>query len=106
MDTKELRGIGLLVGSMYALDLFSSYMSSPWSTEAFSEGDPKKAASARRLVMISVITAVTVGSLASWLDKSPWPLVGAAGSAGIMYYLYEDALAKGAAAAQQNQQQG
>jgi hypothetical protein len=33
-----------------ALDLFGAYMSSPWSTEAFSEGGPGKAASARRLV--------------------------------------------------------
>jgi hypothetical protein len=96
VDARQLRGIGLLIGSMYALDLFSSYMSSPWSTEAFSEGDPTKAASARRLVAISCCTAVVVGATASWLDRNPWALIGASGSAAFMYYLYEDALQRAA----------
>ena len=94
MDTKALRGIGLMVGAMYSLDLFSAFMSSPWSTEAFG-ADATRAASARRLVAISATTGVTVGAVASWLDRSWWPLVGTAGAAAFMVYLYEAALQRG-----------
>ena len=96
MDSSRLRGVALLIGGMYALDVFSSFMSSPWSTEAFAEGDPGKAASARRLVAMSIVTGLTAGGVASYLDRDPWPLVGAAATSAFMWYLYEDALARSA----------
>lgn len=93
MDAKTLRGLGLLIGGMYALDVFSSFMSSPWSTRAFAGADPSKATHARKLVYLSIGVGVGAGAAASLLDKSVWPVIGAAGTATIMYVLYEQALA-------------
>lgn len=104
MDARTARGLSLLVGGMYALDVFSSFMSSPWSTRAFAGADPSKATHARRLVGLSIAFGVGAGAAASALDKSPWPLVGAGATAGVMFVLYEQALAGAAADAQgQNQ---
>ena len=92
---QEQHGTALLVGGLYSLGLYSSFMSSPWSTENFSEGDEYKSKSARRLVYVATGTAVGVGAAASWLDHSPWPFIGCVGMAGVMWYLYEDALKRG-----------
>ena len=97
MDAKTLRGLGLLIGGMYALDVFSSFMSSPWSTRAFASNDASKALHARKLVYLSIGVGVTAGGAASVLDHTPWPLVGAAATATFMWVLYEQAL-NGAAA--------
>lgn len=99
MQEAQFRGLALMIGAMYGLDLFSAFMSSPWSTEAFSEGTATKAASARRLVLIAMVTAVAVGGTASYLTDSWWPLIGSGGAAAVMWLLYEDALRRGAAAA-------
>lgn len=104
MESSNLRGLGLLIGGMYALDVFSSFMSSPWSTRAFAGADPSKATHARRLVGLSIVFGVTAGAAASTLDRSPWPLVGAGATAGIMWVLYEQALAGAAADAQSGNQ--
>ena len=94
-----LRGVGLLIGGMYALDVFSSFMSSPWSTRAFASNDPAKATHARKLVYLSIVVGVVAGGAGSYLDRNPWPLIGAGATAGLMWYLYEDALAGAAAEA-------
>lgn len=99
MEGKDLRGIGLLIGGMYALDVFSSFMSSPWSTRAFASNDPGKALHARKLVYLSIGVGLAAGGAGSVLDKNPWPLVGAGATAALMWYLYEDALAGAAAEA-------
>jgi hypothetical protein len=100
------RGNELMLGYLLALGAFSSYMSSPWSTEAFASGDPVKAASARRLVAISIATALTVGLASSWLDKNPWGLVGASTASAVMWFLYEDALRRASEQAATPNQQG
>lgn len=97
MDAKTLRGLGLLIGGMYALDVFSSFMSSPWSTRTFAGNDPARAAHARRLVYLSIATGVGAGTAASLLDSNVWPAVGAVATAGLMWVLYEQALAGAAA---------
>lgn len=91
-----MRGIGLLIGGMYALDVFSSFMSSPWSTRAFASNDPEKALHARKLVYLSIGVGIAAGGAASALDHTPWPLVGGAATAAFMWVLYEQAL-RGAA---------
>lgn len=97
MDAKTLRGLGLLIGGMYALDVFSSFMSSPWSTREFAGNDPAKAQHARQLVFLSIGVGVGAGVSASLLDGSPWPAIGAIATVSVMYVLYEQAL-NGAAA--------
>lgn len=99
MDAKTARGIGLLIGGMYALDVFSSFMSSPWSTRAFASNDPDKALHARKLVYLSIGVGLAAGGSASVLDRTPWPLVGAGATAALMWVLYEQALAGAAAEA-------
>lgn len=93
LDSKELRGLELLIGGMYALDVFSSFMSSPWSTRTFCGADPSRALHARRLVYLSIGTGVTAGAAAAALDHNPWPLIGAGATAALMWVLYEQALA-------------
>lgn len=97
LSPKELRGIGLLIGGMYGLDIFSSYMSSPWSTRTFAGADPAKALHARRLVYLSIATALVAGGAASYLDQSPWTLAGAGIQSAVLWWLYEDALRNAAA---------
>jgi len=94
VDTRSLRGIALLIGAMYATDLFSAFMSSPWSTEAFG-ADEARAKSARRLVWIAIASAITAGAVGSILDRNPWLHVGAGTASGVMWWLYEDALKRG-----------
>jgi hypothetical protein len=101
LDTRTLRGVSLLIGGMYALDVFSSFMSSPWSTRTFAGADPVKAQHARRLVTYSIGMGLAAGGAASWLDRNPWPLVGAGATAAIMFVLYQQALAGAAADAEQ-----
>lgn len=101
MDTSKLRGLSLLVGGMFALDVFSSFMSSPWSTRSFASNDPGKAAHARQLVYLSMGVGVTAGVAASMLDGNIWPAVGGVSVAGFMWFLYEQAL-NGAAAEANN----
>jgi hypothetical protein len=82
---------------MYALDVFSSFMSSPWSTRTFAGNNPDRALHARKLVYLSIVVGLTAGGAASWLDHNPWPLIGAGATAGLMFVLYEQALADAAA---------
>jgi len=93
VDTTKLRGLSLLVGGMFALDVFSSMMSSPWSTRTFAGGDPAKAGHARQLVYLSIGTGIGAGVAASILDKNVWPATGAAVTSVFMWWLYEQALA-------------
>ncbi len=83
----------MLVGAIFALTMFSSFTSSPWTMENVG-ADPSHAASARRLVNIAVATAVLAGAGAAFLDRSWWPLVGGIGGAAGMWWLYDDALRK------------
>lgn len=94
MDQSRFHGLEFLVGGMYGLTLFSSAMSSPWTIRNVG-ADPEHAQTASALVMVSLGAAGAYGAMASYLDKTWWPLVGAAASGAFMWYLYDWAL-KGA----------
>ena len=81
MASDNDRGQELLLGGMYSMTLFSSCMSSPWTIENVG-ADPSHAASARRLINISIVAGVLAGMSAAFLDRSWWALIGAAGSLG------------------------
>jgi hypothetical protein len=74
-------------------DAFSAVMSSPWSTQKFSED-----AEADRLAMeyvyhgIAISMAYAIGGAV--LARSVWPVVGAVGVMVYMYWLYARALGK------------
>lgn len=93
MDTTRLHGAELLIGGLWALTMFSSVTSSPWTMENVG-ADAAHAASARRLVNIAVVAAVVASAGAALLDRNWWPLVGGAGGAAFMAWLYNDALNK------------
>jgi hypothetical protein len=81
-------------------DAFSAVMSSPWSTEKFTN-DPEEDRMAREYVRhalvisgsyaaISAVLAYKAGGVALAL----WPIIGAIGVAGYMYWLYNRALTR------------
>lgn len=92
----RLHGIGLMVGVVMGMAMFSSFTSSPWTMENVG-ADPAHASSARRLVGYAVGASVLVGAGAALLDKNRWEAVGAIGSAAFMWWLYDDALKKASA---------
>ena len=74
-------------------DAFSAVMSSPWSTEKFTE-DPEAEKMAREYVAHALIISGAYAAIGAWLARSPWPIIGAAGVALYMYWLYNRALTR------------
>lgn len=93
--SKATGGVLFLVAVDAALNAYSSINSSPWTSESFG-GDPEKAASCRRYVMIANGASLGLGLLGSVISGSYWPLIGAAVVVIGMHYLYSSALAKAA----------
>lgn len=95
-------GIGaalLLIGAgTNVYDAFSAVMSSPWSTEKFTN-DPQEEAMAREYVRHAMIISwgyALAGSVLAYqsagIKVAAWPLLGAAGVTAYMYWLYNRAL--------------
>ena len=74
-------------------DAFSAVMSSPWSTEKFTN-DPEEERMAKEYVTHGLVISGLYAALGSWLAKSWWPLVGAAGVAVYMTWLYARAISR------------
>jgi hypothetical protein len=72
-------------------DAFSAVMSSPWSTQKFSE-DEEADAMAREYVMHGLAISMAYAVAAAIMARSMWPLIGAIGIAAYMYWLYDRAL--------------
>ena len=88
----------LFMSSSYlALDAYSTLNSSPWTSENFG-ADPEKAASCREYVKHAVIYSMVFAGISAWIGRSQWPLWGAAATNVYLYWLYERALGRGAAA--------
>lgn len=88
-------GIAVMVAWGESFQVFGSLNSSPWTSENFG-ADPQKAESCRRYVKLAVLNNALMGAIGSWLSKSPLPFVATSLVSGFMWYLYEEALAKGA----------
>lgn len=84
-------GLALLGAGANVYDAFSAVMSSPWSTEKFTN-DPEEEAMAREYVMHALIISGIYCAAGSYLIGSPWPVIGGAGVAAYMYWLYNRAL--------------
>lgn len=87
----------LLQAVTLTLDTASALNSSPWTSENFG-ADPQKARSCREYVMHSVAVSLGLCGLASYVSRSWVPLLGSAVASGYLWWLYERALARGAAA--------
>jgi len=79
------------------LDTASALNSSPWTSENFG-ADPEKAASCREYVWHSVAVSMAMCAVASWISRSWVPIIAGGAASAYLYWIYERALARGAAA--------
>jgi hypothetical protein len=101
-DVRKVGAALLFLGAgTNVYDAFSAVMSSPWSTEKFSQG-PEEQAMAREYVLHGLTISGGYAFASAYLARSIWPIVGAAGVAAYMYWLYARALRR----AQANESQG
>lgn len=79
-------------------DAFSAVMSSPWSTEKFTN-DSEEAKMARRYVKHAIVISWTYAIVGALLVRGKlwkWPIAGAALVTGYMTWLYHGAISRGA----------
>lgn len=95
--TGDIQGVGAALMLMGAgtnvYDAFSAVMSSPWSTEKFTN-DPEEEKMAREYVTHAMIISWGYSIGGAVLARSIWPLVGAAGVTAYMFWLYNRALCR------------
>ena len=74
-------------------DAFSAVMSSPWSTEKFTQS-PEEEAMAREYVKHAMIISWIYAGGGAVMARSPWPIIGAAIVTAYMYWLYDRAVSQ------------
>lgn len=79
-----------------ALDVFSAVNSSPWTAYNFANDEDAQTALRYYVTHAIVITALT-NAIGALIAKRWWPIFGAAIASAYMFWLYEDAVAKGQA---------
>lgn len=86
-----LAAVLFLQAGMVSFDAMSTVNSSPWTAESFG-ADPRRLASLNKYVnhAIGISTAYCV--VASFLARSPWPLVGSLIANLYLYWLYDQAV--------------
>lgn len=96
-DVRNVAGAILMLGAATnTYDAFSAVMSSPWSTEKFSQG-PDEQRMAREYVCHALIISGIYSLAGAVLARSAWPIVGAVGVSAYLYWLYDRALKRAAA---------
>jgi hypothetical protein len=88
--------MGFLGASANVYDAFSAVMSSPWSTEKFTNS-PEEERMAREYVTHGLGISVGYALIGAYIGRSAWPILGAAGVAAYMYWLYNRALTRATA---------
>lgn len=73
------------VGESY--NVMSALNSSPWSAENFTEDD-EMVASLMKYVHWTAAICVTMGAVASYIDRTIWPLVGTVSVTILAWWLY------------------
>jgi len=95
-DLRNTTGAILMLGAATnAYDAFSAVMSSPWSTEKFSQGSEEQAM-ARTYVRHAIVISAAYAGASALLARSLWPIIGAAGVSAYLYWLYQRALSRAA----------
>lgn len=96
----ELNGTGaaILLGvwATFALDVYSTFCSSPQTTEL---NAPARAPTLMKWVLIGDVVALGGGAVGSAMSRKPWPLLGAGVVALALHFLYEHAKRRGLEAA-------
>lgn len=102
LGLKAAYGIGaalmLQAAGTNVYDAYSAVMSSPWSTEKFTNS-PEEEAMAREYVRHAMVISGTYAGISAVLAYQSggvalaiWPIIGALGVAAYMYWLYNRAL--------------
>ncbi len=94
---REIAALLFMTSAMTTLDAYSTLNSSPWTSENFG-ADEDKAASSREYVRHAIGFSMVYAAVSAAIAGSAWPLVGSAVANGYLYWLYERALRRGAAA--------
>lgn len=94
MDGSGRRTWAILVAvyATFALDVFSTFTSSPQTTEINAAA---RADTLMKWVKIGTVVAIGGGAIGSWTSRSAWPLIATTVVAGSMFYLYEHAKRSG-----------
>ena len=82
-------GLSLIAGE----HLYSTMLSSPWTTSKFAETEEDKA-EVRRMYILATILSFATAALISALLKQPWPLIAVIILCAIYIYVYERALTR------------
>lgn len=80
------------VYATFALDVFSTFTSSPQTTELNAAA---RADTLMKWVKIGAVVALAGGAIGSFTSRSAWPLVATTTVAAAMFYFYEHAKNKG-----------
>jgi hypothetical protein len=93
-DVRRVGAALMFVGAgTNVYDAFSAVMSSPWSTEKFTD-DPEAERMAREYVRHAMVISGAYALVGAWLSRSVWPIIGALGVGGYMWWLYNRALCR------------
>lgn len=95
----------ILQAGTLTLDTASALNSSPWTSENFG-ADPEKAKSCREYVVHSVAVSMALCAIAGWVARSWVPVITSAVFGAYLWWLYERALKRGAAAGSGNWARG
>ena len=80
-------GMSLMSGEHF----FSTFLSSPWTTEKFAS-TPEDKEKVRRLFWMATACSIAVGAILGYILKQWWPLLSSLALIAIYYYIYEKAL--------------
>lgn len=91
-NSRRTWAILVAVYATFALDVFSTFTSSPQTTELNAAA---RADTLMKWVKIGTVVAVGGGAIGSYTSRSAWPLISTAVVAGAMWWTYEHAKNKG-----------
>lgn len=96
--SRALAAILFMGAGQVAMDAYSAFCSSPWTSENFG-ADQQKAQSAREYVWHSIAFSSGYGITAGIIAESWWPIIGVVVINLYMYWIYNRALQRGAQSA-------
>lgn len=82
--------IAFMVAVGESFNVMSALNSSPWSAENFTSDD-QMTDSLMKYVKWTAVVCVTMGAVASAIDRTPWPLVGTVTVTILAWWLYDRA---------------
>lgn len=87
-SSRRTWAILVAVYATFALDVFSTFTSSPQTTELNAAA---RADTLMKWVKIGTVVAIGGGAIGAWTSRSAWPLISTTVVAGAMWWTYEHA---------------